>query len=261
LSQPKKVSSVWPNGSKAIPEWRPAGIGVTATPVDSPDGFLHKRNHGRAVRRSAKMYDNDDGAIAVMYNQLKINHRIPMNKMIISVLGQDRPGIIATTTKVLLDMEFNIEDVSQTLLQNQFSGIFIASGPDDITPNDLSRALETNTMGFNLHFHVLDLGSKAVQWATCNCEPFVITTRGPDRKGLVANVTALFAEYNVNVTQLQAAFRGGDDPDKNIMIYEVDIPLDIDQKALRQALQKKGKDLDLQINIQHKSIFEAINRI
>jgi glycine cleavage system transcriptional repressor len=78
---------------------------------------------------------------------------------------------------------------------------------------------------------------------------------------LVAKITALFAEHNINVTQLQAAFRGGVDPDKNIMIYEVDIPLDIDQKALQQALQEKGKMLNLQINIQHKSIFEAINRI
>ena len=61
-----------------------------------------------------------------------------MNKLIISVLGKDRPGIIAAVTKVLLDEDFNIEDVSQTILQNQFSGIFIAAGPDQVTP-DLRR--------------------------------------------------------------------------------------------------------------------------
>jgi glycine cleavage system transcriptional repressor len=184
-----------------------------------------------------------------------------MKKMIISVLGKDRPGIIAAVTKVLLEKDFNIEDVSQTILQNQFSGIFIAQGPDRLTPDDLSRGLEADATDFNLHFRVLDLDADEATWTPCDCEPFVITTRGPDRKGLVANITALLAAYNVNVTQLQAAFRGGNDPDKNIMIYEVDIPLDIDQKKLRQALQDKGKALNLQINIQHKSIFEAINRI
>jgi glycine cleavage system transcriptional repressor len=184
-----------------------------------------------------------------------------MNKLIISVLGKDRPGIIAAVTKVMLDQDFNIEDVSQTILQNQFSGIFIAAGPDQVTPDDLLRALSSETSDFNLHFHVRDLGSNHITWTTCDCEPFVITTRGPDRKGLVANITALLAAHNVNVTQLQAAFRGGDDPDKNIMIYEVDIPSDTDQKQLRQALRDKGDELDLQINIQHKSIFEAINRI
>ncbi len=181
--------------------------------------------------------------------------------MIISVLGKDRPGIIAAVTKVLLEKDFNIEDVSQTILQNQFSGIFIAAGPDDMAPLKLSQAMQADTTDFNLHFYVRELGSNDITWTTCDCEPFVITTRGPDRKGLVANITALLAAHNVNVTQLQAAFRGGDDPDKNIMIYEVDIPLDIDQNALRKALQDKGKALNLNINIQHKSIFEAINRI
>ena len=42
-----------------------------------------------------------------------------MKRFIISVLGKDRPGIIAAVTKVLFDLELNIEDVSQTILQNQ----------------------------------------------------------------------------------------------------------------------------------------------
>ena len=184
-----------------------------------------------------------------------------MHRFIISVLGKDRPGIIAAVTKVLFEKDFNIEDVSQTILQNQFSGIFITTGPDDVTPDGLKDALTGSTSELQLHFHVRELGVDDATWTTCDCEPFVITTRGPDRKGLVANITALLAAHNVNVTQLQAAFRGGDDPDKNIMIYEVDIPMDIDRQELRQALNDKGKELDLQINIQHKNIFEAINRV
>lgn len=184
-----------------------------------------------------------------------------MNKMIISVLGKDRPGIIAAVTKVMLEKDFNIEDVSQTILQNQFSGIFIATGPDETAPADLSHALASDTADFNLHFHVRDLGSSDVTGTTRDCEPYVITTRGPDRKGLVADITAVLAAHDVNVTQLQAAFRGGDDPDKNIMIYEVDIPVDIDRKKLHQTLRHKGAELNLEINIQHKRIFKAINRI
>ncbi|MEJ2155623.1 MAG: ACT domain-containing protein [Desulfobacteraceae bacterium] len=184
-----------------------------------------------------------------------------MKKFIISILGKDRPGIIAAVTKVLFENDFNIEDVSQTILQNQFSGIIITEGPDDITPKGLRNALDKDTSTLNLHFHVRELGDVAVAWTTCDCEPFVITTRGPDRKGLVAHITALLADHNINVTQLQAAFRGGDDPDKNIMIYEVDIPLNVDRNKLRKALKEKGQALDLQISIQHKSIFQAINRI
>ncbi len=184
-----------------------------------------------------------------------------MHKMIVSVLGEDRPGIIAAVTKVLFEKDFNIEDVSQTIVQNQFSGIFIATGPEKVSADDLCRVFEANTAGFDLHFHVREMGSTDITWTTCDCEPFIITTRGPDRKGLVANVTALLAAHNVNVTQLRAVFRGGDDPGRNVMIYEVDIPVDVDLHALRQTVDEKARELNLQISIQHKNIFEAINRI
>ncbi len=58
-----------------------------------------------------------------------------------------------------------------------------------------------------------------------------------------------------------AVFKGGDDPNANIMIYEVDIPGDANHQALRRDLREKALELSLDISIQHKLIFEAINRV
>jgi len=184
-----------------------------------------------------------------------------MKKFIISVLGEDRPGIIAAVTRVLYDQDYNIEEVSQTILQNQFSCFFIIAGPAGISPEQLIKALQDNTSTFNLFFHVHEMGRDAAISRTCGCEPFVVTTRGPDRKGLVSGITSVFAAFNVNVGQLRAVFRGGNEPGNNTMIYEVDIPLSMDQKELRQCLCEKAEELDLEISIQHKNIFEAMNRI
>jgi glycine cleavage system transcriptional repressor len=184
-----------------------------------------------------------------------------MNKIIISVLGKDRPGIIAAVTRVLWEKDFNIEDVSQTILQSEFSGIFIVTGPETFSSPELLTALQEATQSLHLHFHIRKLDAEPNPWTTCDCQPFVITTRGPDQKGLVAQVTALLAAHNVNVTHLQAAFRGGDEPGRNIMIYEVDVPVDVDLVHLRKTLIAKGLELNLTISMQHKDIFEAINRI
>ncbi len=184
-----------------------------------------------------------------------------MKKFIVSVIGKDRPGIIASITKVLFDQDLNIEDVSQTILQNQFSGIFIASGPGTTSCSELQERLTNSSPDFDLHYYVRDMGSNAVEWTSCACDPFVITTRGPDRKGLVAQITAILASFNVNVTQLKAVFRGGDEPGRNVMIYEVDIPGDVDLGKLRETLNERADALKLEINMQHKNIFEAINRI
>lgn len=184
-----------------------------------------------------------------------------MKKLIISVLGQDRPGIIAAVSDVLYRQQYNIEDVSQTILQSSFSSIFIVTGPDSSDPQMLNQVLNDETRHMNMHYFVRELNDRQPKWTQAACESFVITTRGPDQKGLVAKVAKVLSDNNVNVTQLQAVFRGGNEPDRNVMIYEVDIPVDVDLNKLRQALRDTGKALHLEISIQHKNVFEAVNRI
>ena len=55
-----------------------------------------------------------------------------MEKVVISVLGRDRPGIVATVSRTLSESGCNIEDISQTTLQNEFAGIFIATLPQNL---------------------------------------------------------------------------------------------------------------------------------
>jgi len=185
---------------------------------------------------------------------------MPAKKFMITVLGEDRPGIIAAVTNVLYENNYNIEEVSQTILQSQFSCFFIVRGPDGLLPDQMVKALEAGT-SFNLFFHVREFAAADPEGVSPESEPYVIVTRGPDRKGLVAGITAVFAAHQVNVGQLRAVFRGGDEPGNNTMIYEVDIPLSIDQKELRRALSEKAKELNLGISIQHRNIFEAMNRV
>jgi glycine cleavage system transcriptional repressor len=184
-----------------------------------------------------------------------------MSKVIISVLGPDRPGIIAAVTRILFQQDCNIENVSQTILQSEFSGIFIAAIPNQITIKDLSEHLNNGLTALSLHVHVKHLETRKNDVPMVESEPFVITTIGPDRKGLVAGITEIIARYSANVTNLEAIFKGGDDPTKNIMIYEVDVPKNIDQQQFHRELRKKAKDLKLEINIQHRRIFEEIHRV
>ncbi len=185
-----------------------------------------------------------------------------MNKAIISVLGQDRPGIIAAVSGCLFEQGVNIENVSQTILQSEFSAIFIVSLPDGLGLTDLHAVLQHAVEPLGQHIHVKPVQPGPPDYAPpADRQPFVITTRGPDRKGLVARITAIMARHRVNVTNLQAIFKGGDVPGDNIMIYEVDIPAGVDQKQLCADLRAKAAELDLEISIQHRHIFEALNRI
>lgn len=184
-----------------------------------------------------------------------------MNKIIVTVLGQDRPGILAAVSDILFRLECNIENVSQTILQSEFAGIFIVQKPEGLSTQNLAYKLEETLNPVDLYVHVTEMEGSELESEPVPSDPFVITTMGPDRKGLVAAFTAILARHRVNVTQLRAVFRGGDDPHNNLMIYQVDVPKDADQASLRKELRDRAGELSLDISIQHRNIFEAINRI
>ena len=184
-----------------------------------------------------------------------------MNKVILSVLGHDRPGIVAAVTRILFEQNCNIENVSQTILQTEFSGSFIVSLPPQLLLDELREILIEELSFMDMHVHIEPIADKTPVFNQTPCEQFVITTKGPDRKGLVAGISAAIARYGVNITNLQAVFKGGDNPGNNIMIYEVDIPTDIDQQAFYRELRGTAESLGLSISIQHRNIFETINRI
>jgi glycine cleavage system transcriptional repressor len=184
-----------------------------------------------------------------------------MRKVVISVLGTDRPGIVAAVTRVLFENHCNIEDVSQTILQTEFAGIFIASTPSELEPSELQEKLQDDLKSFGAGVLLRPLGAKENASASGAVEPFVVTTNGSDRLGLVAGIAEVMARFGVNITSLKAVFRGGDDPRRNTMIYEVDVPLEIDQHSFRESLRKQADALGLDLSIQHRNIFEAIYRV
>lgn len=55
-------------------------------------------------------------------------------KAIVSVIGTDKRGIIAKVTTALWEMNINVEDISQTIMQNYFTMIMLV---------DLSEANKT----------------------------------------------------------------------------------------------------------------------
>ena len=184
-----------------------------------------------------------------------------MDKAIIAILGQDRPGIVAAVSKILFEQDCNIENVSQTTLQYVFAGIFIISMPDDLSVESLHQNLAAALTTLDLDVHITLFEAATTPVSHPQSEAYIVTTKGPDRKGLVAGISEVIARFEGNITNLQAVFKGGDDPGDNIMIYEVDVPPKTDQQALYQELKNRARELALDIDIQHRNIFEAIHRV
>lgn len=185
-----------------------------------------------------------------------------MNKLIITVLAKDRPGIISQVTTDLFELDCNLENVNQMILQEEFAGFFIVEAPEGLTPESVQEDLtkRNNGNGLTIHVHALDTETSS-PFDSTGGEIFLITTIGPDQKGLVARFSSIIASFSANIVNLKAVFKGGKDPNDNVMSYQVAVTPEIDTAGLFAALRQKADELELDIRIQHKNIFDAINKI
>jgi glycine cleavage system transcriptional repressor len=184
-----------------------------------------------------------------------------MKKIIITVIGKDRPGIIASISEILFRNDCNIENISQTILQTEFAGICIAAIPENIPIKQLEADFSNKISDKELNIYIKEVDGDTKQNAPENTEPFIITTIGPDKKGLVACMSRVIADAGVNIKNLKAVFQGGTNPERNIMIYEVEIPEPYDTQDFSRMLKEKAAELDLALTFQHKNIFDKVNRI
>jgi glycine cleavage system transcriptional repressor len=184
-----------------------------------------------------------------------------MNKFIITVLAQDRPGIIAHVTRDLFELGCNLENVNQMILQSQFAGLFLVEAPASLDKDQLHRTLTDRSRDQGLVIHVNTLEETNRTSMDTDGDIFLITTIGPDQKGLVAGFSAIMAQYRANIINLKAVFKGGADPRDNVMSYQIWVTPDMDTTALFADLRKRADELGLDIRIQHRNIFDAINKI
>ena len=113
-------------------------------------------------------------------------------------------------------------------------------------------------MRLTIHVRCLEEDTQA---AVTEKEIFLITTSGPDQKGLVAQLSSIISNFGANIVNLKAVFMGGSNPNENVMSYQVLITKEIDAPAMFAALKEKAKELNLDIHIQHKNIFDVTNKI
>ncbi|MBP5467338.1 MAG: ACT domain-containing protein [Clostridia bacterium] len=63
-------------------------------------------------------------------------------KAIVSVIGKDKAGIIAKVSTALAERNVNIEDISQTIVQGNFTMIMVCNLSDKISVAELAAALD-----------------------------------------------------------------------------------------------------------------------
>lgn len=159
----------------------------------------------------------------------------------VTVLGVDRPGVIAAVTGSLADCGANIQDSTMTLLGGHIAMMLLVKGE-----------LGAEELGSRLLAPDLVVTASAVEThdSSSGCPHgrerglgYVLTVHGPDRPGIVSALSAVLAADGGNITGMSTRLTGR----LYVLIADVELPGAVDVAALMRRLGAVGANLDSEI--------------
>jgi phosphoserine phosphatase len=128
---------------------------------------------------------------------------------VLSVIGEDRVGIVSEVTQFLFKKGLNIIDIEQSVIHSQFTMVLLIQplrphfyvGTIKTGLNQLANKLEMKITITPLHeFKGLRLAETK--------KPYVLTILGGDRPGVVAAFSAFLARHHCNIERIKMIARG-----------------------------------------------------
>jgi glycine cleavage system transcriptional repressor len=145
-----------------------------------------------------------------------------MSRFAVSVFGRDRPGIVAAVTRVLADAGCNLEDTSMTILRGHFAMMLVISGGAGVIGDDLEAQLSSVADRLDLQLSVRPV-SDDVTAARVGGERWSAAVYAADQPGLVARISEVLADHQVNIVGLETRLVG--EPDAvYVMHFELEVP-------------------------------------
>ncbi|MEO6714259.1 MAG: ACT domain-containing protein [Mycobacteriales bacterium] len=167
-----------------------------------------------------------------------------MNLLAVTTLGDDRPGVIAAVSAVLLTAGCNIEESAMTRLRGEFAMMLVVQSP--MNAPDLNDALRDVSGELGLIVHVRPASEGL---GDSGGRLFTVSVYGADHPGIVHAVTTLLAARAINVVDVVTHVLDPDGTPVYVMALEVVVPVttDVDEAtdALAALAAEQGVDASM----------------
>jgi len=160
----------------------------------------------------------------------------------VTLVGKDRPGIVAHVTNALYEEGCNLGETSMLRLGGNFTIMMMVNYQGN--KHALEQLLLTVAQSLDLHLHV----DKIVGELHHHLLPDMrITVSGADRAGIVAKVTTALNEVGFNILDLESDVAGSED--KPIYIMHIEGSSAEGMEAVAAALDVVRQDgIDVMLN-------------
>ena len=170
----------------------------------------------------------------------------------IAVMGQDRPGIVASVAGALLDLQGNVEDVATSILRGHFAMMLMVAAPDDVDRAVIDTALAPLRAGdlaaeaAGADSPALSIDAWEVHGPLSNMEAtHVLSVYGPDHTGIVHAVARTLSGLSVNICDMVCRLHEGSPPLYTLTV-EVAVPEGLEPERVGEAVASAVGPLGLE---------------
>ncbi len=121
------------------------------------------------------------------------------NRLVISALGQDKPGIVNALSKIIFDSGCNIMDSNMSVMGGEFTVMLMAEGHWNNIAK-LESALDAAKDKLNLVISTKRTGERTKKR---NVLPYAIEVVSVDHTGIVSQLTSFFTQHAINIEALR----------------------------------------------------------
>lgn len=152
------------------------------------------------------------------------------NWYMLTLTGEDKPGIVARITRTLFERNVNLGEASMLRLGGNFTIMLMVSG--ELDERGLEAALQPVCAELKLSLHVDPMQGGLHQHLLPN---LMVRVTGADRAGIVARVTGVLADAGFNILDLESDVAGSEE--KPIYIMQIAGVAEAPLEALESALE------------------------
>ena len=171
-----------------------------------------------------------------------------MHHFALTIVGRDRPGIVAQVTEILFNLGCNIADSSCSILGGQFAMILIIAHPTFTSRGSFGDAFQPlEDVDLTVALRVIQPGGELHPDLTG--EICMISVYGADKPGIVYHVAKVLGEQKINITDLNTKLVGSEQRPVYVMMIEALLPPAISEQDVDKWMAPLREQLQVDISV------------
>lgn len=166
---------------------------------------------------------------------------------IVTFIGDDRPGLVEQLSAVIERNSGNWHESQLSQLGGKFAGLILVS-----LPGDSGAQLETELKALSASGLSVRVTPTADSGGAGNGKRVALTVIGPDRQGIVREVSRALSEHQVNVVEMDSAVKSAPMSAEPLFEarIEAEIPAGVSMDQLADELDEIANQMTLDIDIE-----------